>query len=61
MVLRQQIIDLLKSKGQLSLKEIYSALPGFKQENIRSTLNQEVKKGKIIQRTGRGSYNLINY
>lgn len=53
--MKQQLIEVLGDK-ELSLKEIYLALPDLKQASIRATLNLSVKKGIDFERVGKGKY-----
>jgi L-cysteine desulfidase len=55
--MKEKIIEVLKDK-ELTLKEIYTALPDVKQSNIRATLNVCVKNGKLFERVSKGKYKL---
>ena len=55
--MKEKLIAILKDK-ELSLQEIYLALPEIKQASIRATLNLNVKKGIIFERIAKGKYKL---
>lgn len=53
--MKEKLIELLSDK-ELSLKEIYLALPEYKKASIRSTLNLAVKQGICFERVKKGVY-----
>ena len=55
--MKEKIIEVLKGK-ELTLQEIYSAMPEVKQASIRATLNLDVKKGITFERVSKGRYKL---
>jgi hypothetical protein len=55
--MKEKLIEVLKDK-ELTLKEIYLAMPEVKQSSIRATINLSIKKGIIFERIGKGKYKL---
>lgn len=55
--MKEKLIEILKDK-ELSLPEIYAAIPDAKQANIRTVLNLNIKKGTTFERVSRGRYKL---
>lgn len=55
--MKDKLIEVLKGK-ELTLQEIYSAMPETKKTSIRATLNSDVKKGITFERISKGKYKL---
>ena len=55
--MKTRLIEILKNK-ELTLQEIYTAMPDIKQSNIRAILNLGVKKGILFERVSKGKYKL---
>lgn len=53
--MKGKLIEILKEK-ELTLKEIYLAMPEYKQASIRAVLNSAVKKGNTFVRTNKATY-----
>lgn len=55
--MQHQIIEFLRGKEKVTLKEFYNALPDTPQASIRAVLNNGFKKG-IIERIAKATYKL---
>ena len=53
--MKDEIVNFLKGKDTVSLKDIYSLFPSESQAKVRSNLNELTNHGKI-QRLKRGFY-----
>lgn len=58
MTVKEQINNLFLDGEELSLKEIYTALPGINKNSIMGCINAEIKKGLTFERVGKGTYKL---
>lgn len=56
--IKEKIIELMKDKDKVHLKELYENLE-VKKESIRSVINASVKKGDTFERLGKGYYKLL--
>jgi predicted transcriptional regulator of viral defense system len=55
--MKEKLMEILKDK-ELSLQDIYTAMPEVKQASIRATLNLAVKKGITFERVSKGKYKI---
>lgn len=55
---KEQIIEILKGKESVPLKEIYLNLSNIKKESIRAIINADIKKGITFERLKKGEYKL---
>jgi uncharacterized protein (DUF433 family) len=56
--LKEQIIEFMKEKESVSLKEIYQNFPDIKKESIRAIINLAIKKTETFERIEKGKYKL---
>ena len=57
-MLKEKIIEFIKGKEEVSLKDIYSNLSEVKKESVRAIINADIKKGITFERIGKGKYKL---
>ena len=61
---KQLVIELLRQKGAMSLKDIYNDIRSDRENvheaHVRGVLNKDISTGgKYFQRVGRGKYDLV--
>ena len=57
--MKQKIVDFLKNKEKVHLKDIYQQLE-VKPASIRATINLSIKKQDgVFERLGKGNYKLV--
>jgi hypothetical protein len=61
---KQLVIELLRQKGAMALKDIYNDIRSERENvheaHVRGVLNKDIQTGgKYFQRVGRGKYGLV--
>jgi|Deesub1362B_J571_1020462.scaffolds.fasta_scaffold05498_5 predicted transcriptional regulator of viral defense system len=60
MSIENEILNVLKKKGKVSLHDLYSAIPGCPKHSIRSKTSVLAKRG-VLRKVSKGVYELADY